>query len=113
MSTRPSSPANSPARMRNSVDLPTPFAPTSPTCCPGEILNDTSANSRSPPGCAYARFETMTCDIPSPGKNPTNKRAGAHEQLVQRSHSSNHSARDLKLDVLSSCGQTRRCPKPG
>src|SRR3954447_1060183 len=63
MSTSPSSAGSSPARTRNSVDLPTPFAPTSPTCWAGVILNDTSANSRSPPGCAYARLETTTCDI--------------------------------------------------
>src|SRR4051794_25211349 len=63
MSTSPSSAGSSPASTRNSVDLPTPFAPTSPTCWAGVILNDTSANSRSPPGCAYARLETTTCDI--------------------------------------------------
>ena len=63
MSTSPSSAGNSPASTRNSVDLPTPLAPTNPTCCPGVILNDTSANSRSPPGWAYARLETTTCDI--------------------------------------------------
>src|SRR5215216_1488520 len=62
MSTSPSSWGRRPARSRNSVDLPTPFAPTSPTCWPGETLNETSENSSSPPGWAYARLETTTWD---------------------------------------------------
>src|ERR687893_147817 len=62
MSTSPSTAGSSPASTRNSVDLPTPLAPTSPTCRPGAILNETSENSRSPPGWAYARLETTTWD---------------------------------------------------
>ena len=60
--TSPSSASSRPARTRSSVDLPTPLAPTTPTCWPAVTRNETSENSRSPPGCAYARFETTTWD---------------------------------------------------
>ena len=52
MSTSPSSAGSRPASTRKRVDLPTPLAPTSPTCWPGVMRNDTSENSRSPPGWA-------------------------------------------------------------
>ena len=81
---RPRSAGSCPARTRNSVDLPTPLAPTSPTCCPGETLNETSENSRSPPGWAYARLETTTCDTAQPRSAPT---ASATDSNPSRSSS--------------------------
>ena len=56
----PSSALSSPASSFSSVLLPTPLAPTSPTCSPPETRNETSENSRSPPGCAYASRDTTT-----------------------------------------------------
>lgn len=50
--TSPSSGSSAPLRTPNSVLLPTPFAPTTPTLWPGEIRHETFVNSRSPPGCA-------------------------------------------------------------
>jgi hypothetical protein len=50
------------------VLLPTPLAPTSAACSPGETPKPTSKNSESTPGGAYSSSETtmlLTADHPA------------------------------------------------
>src|SRR5918912_149906 len=51
MSASPSIASSRPARIFRSVDLPTPLAPTKPTCSPLPTLSDTAAHSFACVGC--------------------------------------------------------------
>src|SRR5437868_4733198 len=59
----PSSGSSSPASMRNTVLLPAPFGPTSPTFSPGLIWNDASTNRIWPPYCLLTELNAITARL--------------------------------------------------
>src|SRR5687768_14078321 len=58
--TSPSSGVSSPTIMRNSVVLPEPFGPTSPTFSPGLNWNEASTNRTCHPYCLLMRLNEIT-----------------------------------------------------
>ena len=59
-STAPSSGDSSPTISRNTVLLPAPLGPTSPTFSPGLIWNDASTNRIWPPYCLLTELNAIT-----------------------------------------------------
>src|SRR4051812_23290512 len=73
--TSPSSGASSPTIIRNSVVLPDPFGPTSPTFSPGLSWNDASTKRTCRPYCLLIRVnETISANHPGRRREPVQRR---------------------------------------